>query len=187
MINSRDNNNTQKKSGKVIMNPSEMLYRKLKEAGLDFFVSVPCRLLDGLIRLIKEDETIIYTPVTREEEGIGVLSGAALAGKRRAILMQNSGLGNSINAICSLSNFYGLPLVFIISHRGTEGEMIDAQRPMGNVTKNLLESADVPYHEIKSTKDLGKLNKSIGKSFSENRSIAFLFPHSFWRESGEVE
>lgn len=169
------------------MTPSKMLYDELKKSELDFFVSVPCRLLDGIIRLIKEDETIIYTPVTREEEGIGILSGAALAGKRPAILMQNSGLGNSINAICSLSNFYGLPLVFVISHRGTEGEVIDAQRPMGNATKNLLESADVPYHEIKSTKGLGKLNRIIETSFAENRSVAFLFPHSFWRESGEVE
>ena len=162
-----------------------MLYRKLKEAGLDFFVSVPCRLIDGLIRLIKEDETIIYTPVTREEEGIGILSGAALAGKRPAILMQNSGLGNSINAVCSLTNYYGLPIVFIISHRGTEGEIIDAQRPMGSVTKQLLETAGVPCLEIKSRENLAKLDKSIKESLAANQSIAFLFPHSFWTAPGE--
>ena len=169
------------------MTPSEMLYRKLKAAGLDFFVSVPCRLLDGLIRLIRQDEQIIYTPVTREEEGIGILSGASIAGKRPAILMQNSGLGNSINAICSLSNYYGFPLVFVISHRGTEGEMIDAQRPMGNVTKKLLENAGVPCQEIKHRDDLAVLDESIKQSLAANHSIAFLFPHSFWSKTGEDE
>lgn len=169
------------------MKPSTLLYQELKAAGLNFFVSVPCKLLDELISLIEEDKDIVYTPVTREEEGIGILSGAFLAGKRPAILMQNSGLGNSINAVCSLSNYYGFTLVFVISHRGTDGEVIDAQRPMGAVTKKLLETADIPYHEIKSRNDLHKLSKTIEECFEECRSIAFLFPHSYWKESGEVE
>jgi len=169
------------------MRPYELLYQKLKDAGLNFFVSVPCKLLDGLIPLIEKDKEIIYTPVTREEEGLGILAGASLAGKRPAILMQNSGLGNSINAVCSLTNYYGLPVVFIISHRGTEGEIIDAQRPMGSVTKKLLETADIPYHEIKSPDDLHLLDRSIDKGFENSQSIAFLFPHSFWRETGEDE
>ncbi len=169
------------------MKPSELLYQKLKDAGINFFVSVPCKLLDGLISLIEQDKEIIYTPVTREEEGIGILAGASLAGKRPAILMQNSGLGNSINAVCSLINYYGLPVVFIISHRGTEGEIIDAQRPMGSVTKKLLETAGIPYHEIKSPNSLHLLDKSIENGFDNNQSIAFLFPHSFWSKTGEDE
>ena len=75
------------------MRPSELLYQKLKDAGLNFFVSVPCKLLDGLILLIEQDKEIIYTPVTREEEGLGILAGASLAGKRPAILMPELGTG----------------------------------------------------------------------------------------------
>ena len=83
--------------------PEDALYAGLKEKRLDFFVSVPCKLLAKLISLIETDPGIIYTPVSREEEGIGIMAGAFLAGKRPAILMQNSGLGNCINAICSHS------------------------------------------------------------------------------------
>ncbi len=128
---------------KDTMTPSESLYINLKEMSLNFFVSVPCKFLDGVITLIQNDSEVIYTPVTREEEGLGILAGAFLAGKRPAILMQNSGIGNCINAICSLLNYYNIPIVLIVSHRGTKGEKIEAQKPMGKVTKSLLEAVDV--------------------------------------------
>ena len=168
------------------MTVSEQLYEKLRSNGLDFFVSVPCKFLDGLISILEKDRDIIYTPVTREEEGVGVLAGAFLAGKRPVMIMQNSGLGNSINAICSLLNYYEIPMVFIISHRGTAGEQIDAQRPMGEATKSLLDISGIPYKEIKKIGDIAKIDELVNRGFEKNHPIAFLFPQSFWEESGEV-
>ena len=147
---------------------------------MDFFVSVPCKLLAGLLELLEKDNDILYTPVTREEEGVGILAGAYLAGRRPVIVLQNSGLGNSINAICSLLNYFHIPVVFIVSHRGTEGEKIDAQRPMGAATKALLDAAKVTYCEITSTKELATVKQAIDEAYSEERSVAFLFPFSFW-------
>lgn len=167
------------------MNVSERLYSKLKNAGLDFFVSVPCKFLDGIISILEQDREVIYTPVTREEEGVGVLAGAFLAGKRPALLMQNSGLGNSINAICSLLNYYEIPLVLVISHRGTPGEKIEAQRPMGNATIKLLEASGIPCREIKKNSETRLVDELIDQGFSQNRTVALLFPQCFWEESGE--
>ena len=67
--------------------------------------------------MVDEDEEIMHIPVTREEEGIGICAGAYMGGHKPAILMQNSGLGNSINALKSLMELYKFPLVIIISHR----------------------------------------------------------------------
>jgi len=145
-------------------------------------VSVPCKLLSNLIKIVENDPSIIYTPVTREEEGIGVLAGAFLAGKKPAILMQNSGIGNCINAICSLLNYYKIPVIFIISHRGTEGEKINAQIPMGLATKPLLESINVKYYEIPNTENLYLIKKGITEAYQKQISVAFLFPFSFWKE-----
>jgi sulfopyruvate decarboxylase subunit alpha len=166
------------------MTVSEQLYKKLRSDGLDFFVSVPCKFLDGIISILENSDEVIYTPVTREEEGIGVLAGAFLAGKRPAILMQNSGLGNSYNAICSLLNYYEIPAIFIISHRGTEGETIDAQRPMGESTKKLLEAAFIPYREITHIDHLNLMDDFINSAFANTRPAALLFPQSFWEETG---
>ena len=161
-----------------------LLFKILKSLGFDFFASVPCSLLADLISLVEKDKTITYTPVTREEEGIGILSGAYLCGKKPVLLMQNSGLGNSINAVMSLSHFFKIPIVFIISHRGTKGEKINAQKPMGNVTKTLLKDIGVQFYQISSTKDLPVIERVLNKRGTEGKSIAFLFPFSFWQQSG---
>lgn len=165
---------------KSLLIPSKKLYAILKEQRLDFFVSVPCKLLNDLIKLIENDSEVIYTPVTREEEGIGILAGAFLAGKRPAIVMQNSGIGNCINAICSLLNYYGIPIIFIISYRGTKGEPIDAQKPMGSATKALLEAVNVKFYEISKLEELYLIDKGINNNYLQKRSVAFLFPFSFW-------
>lgn len=169
---------------KSLESPSANLYAKLKEQGLNFFVSVPCKFLAGIITLIENDPEVIYTPVTREEEGLGILAGAFLAGRRPAIIMQNSGIGNCINAICSLLNYYRLPVIFIVSHRGSEGEKIDAQKPMGEATRALLDSVKIKFYEIYSLKELPLIEKGINESYKQEISVAFLFTLSFWEEAG---
>ncbi len=100
------------------MDSSEAVYQGLKSAGINFIVSVPCVNLGKILEIIDEDEDIIHVPVTREEEGLGVCAGAYFGGKKTAILMQNSGLGNCVNALGSLYQLYSLPIVMIMSHRG---------------------------------------------------------------------
>ena len=127
------------------MDSTEAIYNGLKDAGIDFIVSVPCVNLTRLLNMIDEDPDITHIPVTREEEGIGICAGAYLGGMRPAILMQNLGLGNSINALKSLIELYEIPLLMIMSHRGTEGESICGQVPMGESTPRILEAMDFRF------------------------------------------
>src|SRR5512139_1858395 len=105
-----------------MIDPSQAIHRGLKRAGINFAVSVPCVNLGLLLDLISHDPEMLHIPVTREEEGVGVCAGAWMGECRPALLMQNSGLGNSINALASLDLLYGIPLLMIISHRGSDGE-----------------------------------------------------------------
>ncbi|MBN2078988.1 MAG: sulfopyruvate decarboxylase subunit alpha [Spirochaetes bacterium] len=162
------------------MTPTQALYKKLRDLGLNFFASVPCKFFSEMITILEGDRDVGYIPVAREEEGIGVLAGAYLAGKKPAMVMQNSGLGNSINAICSLLNYYRIPTIFIISHRGTEGEKIEAQVPMGNATVDLLSAASVTYHHISSLEDLQIIDSAVMTAFSEKKSSALLLPLKYW-------
>ena len=129
----------------ITMDSTEAIYDGLKDAGINFIVSVPCVNLTKLLNMIDEDEDIIHIPVTREEEGIGLCAGAYLGGMKTAILMQNSGLGNSINALKSLTELYEFPLIMIMSHRGTEGENICGQVPMGQSTPRILEAMNFNF------------------------------------------
>jgi len=81
----------------------------LKEAGINLVASVPDINMLQLINLLYEDKEIAHVPVGREEEGIGVCTGAHLAGKQPAMLMQNGGLLNSCNGLTTTALQFGIP------------------------------------------------------------------------------
>jgi sulfopyruvate decarboxylase subunit alpha len=163
------------------MNPSPAVYSGLKLAGINFATSVPCVNLQELLTLVDSDEEIIHVPVTREEEGVGVCAGAWMGGRRPALLMQNSGLGNSINALASLDMLYGIPLLMIISHRGGKGEPIVGQVPMGRLTVPLLDAMNIRHispHPEEAEKAVAEAWKTAEKS---RRPVAVLLDLDFWR------
>ncbi|TGC10995.1 sulfopyruvate decarboxylase subunit alpha [Methanolobus halotolerans] len=171
-------------SGQNELTPPEAVYLGIKNAGIDFIVSVPCINLRELIPMIGADPDIIHVPVTREEEGVGVCAGAFMGGKRPAMLMQNSGLGNSINSLASLNRLYGIPLLMIMSHRGVEGEPICAQIPMGQLTVPLLDTLCIPYFLPDSKQEATEMIfKAVETAFDKKKPVALLLPISFWRQS----
>ncbi len=163
------------------VSPSEAVYRGMKVAGVDFVASVPCVNLQELLFLVDADQKIVHVPVTREEEGVGICAGAHLGGKRPALLMQNSGLGNSINALASLNSLYKIPLLMIISHRGGEGETIAGQVPMGRLTTKLLDAMEIPRF-APNLADAEKVVAEAGKlAWSKRTPTAVLLDIVFWR------
>ncbi|MFX1257427.1 MAG: sulfopyruvate decarboxylase subunit alpha [Promethearchaeota archaeon] len=164
------------------MNIDLYLYESIKNAGIDLIFSVPCILLKGLLKIIEEKSEIQHIPVTREEEGVGIAAGAYLGGRLPALLMQNSGLGNSINAIKSLIELYKIPAIFIISHRGTEGEKIIAQIPMGQLMSKLLDCIEIKKYFINSFEKIKEIRSAIEFSQSSKKSIAIILTRSLWSE-----
>ncbi|ABR55296.1 sulfopyruvate decarboxylase subunit alpha [Methanococcus vannielii SB] len=163
------------------MGPSKAVFNGLVESKIDFVTSVPCANLKDVLNYLDEDKNIQHIPVTREEEGIGVCAGAYLAGKKTAILMQNSGLGNSINAIGSLLKVYKIPMVFIISHRGDLKEKISAQIPMGQWTKKLLETVEIPYYCPKTPEEAFETIKYASElSVNMEYPVAVLLDALYW-------
>ena len=164
------------------MSPTDQLYQRLRGSGLDFFASVPCKLLDDLLKRLRQDDEILYTPVSREEDGVGVLAGAYMAGRKPALVMQNSGFGNSVNAVCSLLNYYKIPLIFVISHRGSLGEPVAAQVEMGDAVAGIMAAAGVRAVSIGDPDQLGLIDGEITAAHAECRSLGLLLPFSFWGE-----
>jgi len=165
------------------MKSSLAVYRGLKRAGIDFAASVPCINLQQLLHLVVDDHEIIHIPVTREEEGVGLCAGAWMGGRKPALIMQNSGLGNSVNALASLDFLYEIPLLMIISHRGCEGETIAGQVPMGKLTPKLLDAVEVPYFSPKTAGAEETVFQAWCLAASRKRPVAVLLDLQFWREA----
>jgi sulfopyruvate decarboxylase subunit alpha len=163
------------------MNPSLAIYRGLKRAGIDFATSIPCVNLQQLLTLVGEDPEIIHVPVTREEEGVGLCAGAWMAGRHPALLMQNSGLGNCINALASLDILYGIPLLMIISHRGCAGEPMVGQVPMGRLTSPLLDAMKIPHFSPTCAEAEDAVIDAWQRAEAERKPVAVLLDLDFWR------
>ena len=156
------------------------LYEVIKNSKIDLILSLPCIMLKNLLVLIEEKNEIQHIPITREEEGVGIAAGAYLGGKFPAILMQNSGLGNSINAIKSLLQLFKIPIVFIMSHRGAEGEKILAQIPMGKLTPELLDLLEIKTFIINSKDQISNIETAIELSASSGVSTCILLKKTIW-------
>ena len=158
------------------------LYEAIKNSGIDLILSLPCIMLKGLLQVIEERKEVRHIPITREEEGVGIAAGAYLGGKIPAILMQNSGLGNSINAIKSLLQLYKIPVIFIMSHRGAEGEKIIAQIPMGKLTPDLLDLLKIKKFIINNPEKITEIERAVTVSKKSKESVGILLKKTLWSD-----
>lgn len=165
------------------MNVDVLLYEAIKDLGVNLLLTLPDNMIQGLLKIVSERNEIREIVITREEEGIGIAAGAYLGGLTPAIIMQNSGLGNSINAIKSLLQLYKIPILLIMSHRGTEREKIAAQIPMGEITLNLLECINVKAFVVKSVENIETFKKAMNFIQKYNESAAVVLECTLWGDN----
>ena len=124
---------------------SKLIYDALKECDIRLVSALPETWLVHLIRLADDDPEMILVRLAKEEEGVGVSAGAHFAGVKSAMLMQNHGFLASINGIVSFAHLYKIPLLMLISYRGTFGERDPWQTQGGNITESVLRALGIPY------------------------------------------
>ena len=132
----------------------------LKSSGFDFSAGVPCTLLKDVIDCLSSDPEIPYIAATREDEAMGVATGACLAGRKPVVLMQNSGLGSAINPLASLDILYRVPILMIVGWRGYGGKDAPEHLIMGEATTRLLEAIGVPVRIISGDDPEGAIAES---------------------------
>jgi phosphonopyruvate decarboxylase len=120
----------------------------LTRHGFAVATGVPCSLIEDLILALETGEHMPYVPAVREDIAVGVAAGAWLAGRRPVVLMQNSGLGTSMNALASLSLMYGLPALLIVTWRGHHGKDAPEHILTGAITERHLELLGIPHRAL---------------------------------------
>src|SRR5437879_12772931 len=91
----------------------------LKRNDIRLVPYVPDRVLTTLIKNVHADPFFTTFPTAREEEAVGIVSGAWMAGMRGAALMQISGFATLATILASLAIPYQIPLIMFVSERGT--------------------------------------------------------------------
>jgi len=150
----------------------------LIDTGVLDVVYVPDNPLSHLVRAVETDHPGVRTTIaTREEEAFGIAAGLYLGGRRPAVLLQSSGLGNSINALASLLVPYRIPALLVISMRGEEDEWNAAQAPMARTVRPVLEALGIRTVTIH---DAGSARATLGRTgalaFDSQTPAACLLP-----------
>lgn len=159
----------------VTMMWSSVIYERLREAGITLVAHVPDNIVAPIIRRFEADPAVTTVSCTREEEGVGVVAGGLLGGRRGVLLMQTSGFGNCPNALGSLVVPYQLPLVMMIAGRGSLNEFNPAQRGMGRGVTRMLDALDIQHHTLDRPDALERtMDFALTTAYLTNEPVAFI-------------
>ncbi len=116
------------------------------EQGFSFYAGVPCSFLTPLINRVISNPALDYVGAASEGEAVAIAAGAWLAGRRTAVMCQNSGLGNTVNPLTSLNHPFRIPTLLIVTWRGQPGLKDEPQHElMGRVTASLLDTIAIGH------------------------------------------
>ncbi len=134
----------------------DAIHAQFRRVGIRQVGYVPDAGHSRLIELCRDDPAIADVVMTTEEEGVGLVAGAALGGQRAALLMQSSGVGNCINMFSLLRNC-GFACVVLVTMRGEFGEFNPWQVPMGAITEDVLRLSGFLTYRVDNADDVDQI------------------------------
>ena len=132
----------------------EIVVRVLKANAVRLVTYVPDKVLAPLLKRIHADDYFTVICPAREEEAVGIVTGAYMAGMRGIVLMQTSGFATLPNALASLVLPSQIPLLMMISERGTLGDFQLGQVMVCRTMRPILDSMNIENHAIERLEDV---------------------------------
>ena len=153
----------------------EVILATLKANNVKLVVYVPDRVFTPLIQAIHADNFFTTFSATREEEALGIVTGAWMGGLRGAVLMQTSGFATIPNALASLVVPSQIPALIFVSERGTLGEFNLGQAMVCKTMRPVLSSLAVENHTITRLDELGFIvDRSIKQAVATQAPVTFI-------------
>jgi sulfopyruvate decarboxylase alpha subunit len=153
----------------------DIVLATLKANDVRLVVYVPDRVFTPLIKGIHADPFFNAFAATREEEALGIITGAWMGGLRGAVLMQTSGFGTIPNALASLVVPCQIPALIFVSERGTLGEFNLGQALVCKTMRPVLNSLAVENITITRQDELAfTLDRSIKQAVATQAPVTFI-------------
>ena len=166
----------------------------LESLGGKFYTGVPDSLLSPFIDAVMDRHGISNSHIVAANEGaaVSLAAGHYLATAQPAVVyMQNSGIGNATNPICSLlhEKVYSIPVIFVVGWRGEPGTKDETQHVFqGEVTLLQLECMGIPYAVVgEDTDSLSATINDFGQYIAKGQSVAFVIRKGALSNSGKMK
>ena len=166
---------------------TDIVFERLKANDLEVVCHVPDSVIAPLITRAEADPFFKMVPLTREEEGVGILTGAYMGGRKGCMMMQVSGLGNSVNGLASLAIPYQIPFLMLISQRGELGEFNPAQIAMGRAARPILDAVGIQHFTLRRIDEVVTLTDgAIKTAFTACQPVALILSPELvgWKKEG---
>ena len=153
------------------------ILREIKAAQIEFVVSVPDIVTsEGLLRPLARDNSPRLIRVCKEDEGVAICAGLAYCGKRSLLLIQHTGLLDSINAIRGVAVEYRQPICMMIGLLGHDPDTTPRNSPRYGVRiiEPILDAMGIPHHLINDDGDVEKIRPAIDAAYAASHPVALL-------------
>ncbi|MGB8894364.1 MAG: decarboxylase [Pseudolabrys sp.] len=158
-----------------VTNWHEIVLATLKANDVKLVIYVPDRVFTPLIKAIHADTFFTTFAAAREEEALGIISGAWMGGLRGAVLMQTSGFATIPNALASLVVPSQIPALIFVSERGTLGEFNIGQALVCKTMRPVLDSLAVENITITRQDELAFIiDRSIKQAVATQAPVTFI-------------
>ena len=155
----------------------ESIIREIKAGGIQFVISVPdITTSEGLLRPLAKQTDPRLVRICKEDEGVAICAGLSYTGKRGLLLIQQTGLLDSINAIRGVAVEYNLPICMMVGLLEKEVGVPPRQSKRNGVriVEPILEAMGIAYHEIEEQADVTKIRPAIDKAFAASKPVVLL-------------
>ncbi len=149
----------------------------LKKARVEFVVALPDIVTsDGLLWPLSREPGIRLVRICKEDEGIAICTGLAFAGRRSVLLMQQTGLLDSINALRAVGVEYEQPVVMLVGLQGKEPGVApsDSAKVAVRIVEPILDAMGVAHHVIENDGDEARVGPAIELAYGQSRPVCLL-------------
>ncbi|HKC32127.1 MAG TPA: decarboxylase [Xanthobacteraceae bacterium] len=153
------------------------IIREIKASRIEFVVSVPdITTSEGLLRPLAQATDPRLIRICKEDEGVGICAGLAYSGRRSLLLIQQTGMLDSINAIRGVAVEYALPICMMVGLLEKEPGVPPRQskRYGVRIVEPILDAMGIAYHEIEEESDVAKIKPAIDAAYSDSRPVVLL-------------
>ncbi len=133
----------------------EIVRDTLKQSEVKLVTYVPDNVLNPLLKAIHADDYFNAFVCTREEEAVGIVAGAWMGGMRGVVMMQTSGFATLPNVLASLAVPYQIPVLMVVSERGTLGEFNIGQAMVARTMRPALDAMGIEHHTLTRLDEVG--------------------------------
>ena len=152
---------------------AKLVIQEMKAAGINFVVQLPDTGLREIYTLSSSDPAFQFIPVTNEVEGAGIAAGAWMGGKKSILCMENSGLRVASETLARLGLSFGIPVLMLMSYRGSMGDGNWWAQNHGIVMEPLLKALRIPYSIITKDEDIpGSIQRARRTSEASKYHVA---------------